>query len=147
MESLAIEFSTGLFRSTSNFFVKKKIFSMNDILILLVLGLIAGVFSGMVGIGGGVIMVPALIYFLGFSQTQAQGTTLFMFLFPIGLLGVYNYWKEGCVDWRVASVMAITFFMGSFFGSKMAISIDQSLLKKIFACFLIVVAIKMLWGK
>ena len=76
----------------------KKPMNITIILILLTVGLAAGFLSGLVGIGGGIIIVPVLIYFLGFSQHQAQGTTLFMFLLPIGVLGVLNYHKQGFVD-------------------------------------------------
>ncbi|HNO70183.1 MAG TPA: sulfite exporter TauE/SafE family protein [Bacteroidia bacterium] len=120
---------------------------MDNIFILLSIGLAAGIFSGMVGIGGGTIIVPALIYFLGFSQYQAQGTTLLMMLFPIGALAVYNYWNAGYVDWKAGCIMAGTFFIGGYFGSKFAIFLDQAVLKKIFACFLVLLAIKMLFEK
>lgn len=120
---------------------------MDNIFILLSIGLAAGILSGMVGIGGGIVIVPALIYFLGFSQYQAQGTTLLMMLFPIGALAVYNYWNAGYVDWKVGCIMAGTFFIGGYFGSKFAISLDQAVLKKIFACFLVLLAIKMLFEK
>jgi len=120
---------------------------MNDILILLALGLAAGILSGMVGIGGGIVIVPALVYFLGFSQHSAQGTVLFMFLLPIGVLGVYNYWQSGYIDWKVACIMAITFLAGSFIGSKMAIVIDQNLLKKVFGVVIFLVSLKMIFGK
>src|ERR1700741_1731283 len=95
--------------------------SMNEILILLVVGLAAGMLSGMVGVGGGIIIVPALVYFLGFTQHSAQGTTLFMFLFPIGILGVMQYYKAGHVDWKTAGIMALTFIIGSYLGSKWAL--------------------------
>ncbi len=120
---------------------------MNEILILLALGLVAGILSGMVGIGGGIVIVPALIYFLGFSQHSAQGTVLFMFLLPIGILGVFNYWQAGHVDWKVACIMGITFLAGSFIGSKTAIAIDQSLLKKIFGVIIFLVSLKLIFGK
>ena len=120
---------------------------MNDILILLCLGLAAGILSGMVGIGGGIIVVPALVYFLGFSQHSAQGTVLFMFLLPIGVLGVFNYWQSGYVDWKVGCIMGITFLLGSFIGSKTAIAIDTGLLKKIFGGVLLLISIKMIFGK
>lgn len=120
---------------------------MNDIIILLVLGLIAGVLSGMVGIGGGIIIVPALVYFLGFSQHSAQGTVLFMFLLPIGILGVYNYWSAGHIDWKVACIMATTFLLGSFIGSKTAIAVDQATLKKIFGVILFFVSLKLIFWK
>lgn len=120
---------------------------MNDIIILLAVGLAAGLLSGLVGIGGGIIIVPVLVYFLGFTQQQAQGTTLFMFLFPIGILGVMNYYKAGAIDWKVAAIIAATFFVGSFFGSKLAISIDQATVKKIFGIIIIALGIKMTFWK
>ena len=120
---------------------------MNDIVILLIIGLVAGILSGMVGIGGGIIVVPALVYFLGFSQHSAQGTVLFMFLLPIGILGVLNYWQAGFVDWKVACVMAVTFLAGSFIGSKTAIVVDQQLLKRIFGVVIFFLSLKMIFGK
>ena len=120
---------------------------MNEIFILLALGLAAGILSGMVGIGGGIVIVPALVYFLGFSQHIAQGTVLFMFLLPIGVLGVFNYWKEGYVDWKVACIMAITFLVGSFIGSKTAIAIDQTTLKRVFGVIIFLLSLKMIFGK
>jgi len=120
---------------------------MNDIIILLAVGLAAGFLSGLVGIGGGIIIVPVLVYFLGFTQQQAQGTTLFMFLFPIGILGVMNYYKAGAIDWKVAAIIAATFFVGSFFGSKLAIGIDQATVKKIFGIIIIALGIKMTFWK
>ena len=124
-----------------------KTLSMNDIAILLLIGLVAGILSGMVGIGGGIIVVPALVYFLGFSQHSAQGTVLFMFLLPIGILGVFNYWQAGFVDWKVACVMAVTFVAGSFIGSKTAIAVDQQLLKRIFGVVIFFLSLKMIFGK
>ena len=124
-----------------------KKFTMNEIILLLIIGLIAGFFSGLVGIGGGIIIVPFLVFYLHLSQQQAQGTTLFMFLFPIGILGVYNYYKAGYVDWRAAAFMAITFFVGSFFGSKIAVTIDQQTVKKVFGIFVILIGIKMAFFK
>ncbi len=120
---------------------------MNEIIILLSIGLIAGFFSGLVGIGGGIIIVPVLVYFLHFTQQQAQGTTLFMFLFPIGILGVYNYYKAGYMDWKAAAFMGLTFVIGSFFGSKIAVSIDQQTVKKVFGIFVILIGIKMAFFK
>ena len=120
---------------------------MNDMIILLSLGLVAGVLSGMVGIGGGIVIVPALVYFLGFSQHSAQGTVLFMFLLPIGILGVYNYWQAGHIDWKVAGIMATTFVIGSFIGSKTAIAIDQVTLKRIFGVILFFLSLKMIFWK
>ncbi len=131
-----------IFKITMN-----KKYTMNEIIILLTIGLVAGFFSGLVGIGGGIIIVPVLVYYLHFSQQQAQGTTLFMFLFPIGILGVYNYYKAGYIDWKAAAIMAITFLAGSFFGSKIAVTIDQQTVKKVFGIFVILIGIKMAFFK
>jgi uncharacterized membrane protein YfcA len=119
----------------------------SQVIWLLVMGLAAGVISGMVGIGGGTILVPAMVYILGFSQHQAQGTTLAMFLIPIGILGVYNYWKGGYVDVKTALIMAITFVAGSYFGSKISISLEAETVKKIFGIFLAVLSVKMIFFK
>ena len=118
-----------------------------SIAILLAIGAIAGFLSGMVGIGGGVIIVPVLVFFLGFTQHMAQGTTLFLFLIPIGILGVINYYKTGNVDMKAAFIMASTFVIGSYFGSKLAISIDQQMIKKVFGVIMILLALKMIFGK
>ena len=120
---------------------------MSTTIILLIVGLIAGMLSGMVGIGGGIVIVPALVYFLGFSQHTAQGTTLAMFLLPIGILGVYSYYKVGYVDMKVALIIAATFVVGSYFGSKIAISLDQSVVKKVFGVIMLLVSLKMIIGK
>lgn len=120
---------------------------MTSILILLAVGLIAGALSGMVGIGGGIIIVPALVYFLGFSQHQAQGTVLFMFLLPIGILGVMNYYNAGHIDFKTAFIIASTFVIGSYFGSKISIAIDQQTLKKVFGVIILLLSLKMIFGK
>lgn len=120
---------------------------MNELMILLALGLVAGILSGMVGIGGGIILVPALIYFFGFSQHTAQGTVLFMFLMPIGILGAFNYWQAGHIDWKVACIMCTTFIAGSFMGSKIAISVDALTLKRIFGAVIFLLSLKMMYGK
>ena len=120
---------------------------MQSVYILLIVGLLAGALSGMVGIGGGIIIVPVLVYFLGFSQHQAQGTTLFMFLLPIGILGVFNYYKEGYVDYRTALIVASTFVIGSYFGSKWAIALDQKTVKQVFGAIMVLLGIKMIFWK
>lgn len=120
---------------------------MQSVLILLVVGLLAGFLSGMVGIGGGIIIVPVLVYFLHFTQHQAQGTTLFMFLLPIGILGVMNYYKAGYVDFKTAFIIGSTFVLGSYFGSKFAISIDQKTVKQIFGVIIVLLGIKMIFFK
>jgi uncharacterized membrane protein YfcA len=112
--------------------------------ILLVIGLAAGVFGGMVGLGGGVIMIPALIYFLGMSQIEAQGTSLAVMLPPVGLFAVMNYYKAGHLNFKYALLIAIAFTIGGYFGSKIALNLPISMVKKIFAFALIIIAVRMI---
>jgi uncharacterized protein len=119
--------------------------SVQTILILILIGIGAGVLSGMVGIGGGIIIVPSLVYFLGFSQKMAQGTSLGILLLPIGILAVLQFYKAGYIDMKTVWIVAIGFLAGSYFGSKIALSLPQETVKRIFAIFLILIAVKMLF--
>lgn len=120
---------------------------MTTIMILLCIGLMAGVLSGMVGVGGGIIIVPALVYFLSMTQHQAQGTSLAVLLLPVGIFAVFNYYKAGYVDIKSTLIIASTFLIGGFIGSKIAIAIDQNTVKKVFGVILLLVAFKMILGK
>ena len=119
--------------------------AIQTILILIVVGICAGMLSGLVGIGGGIIIVPALVYFLAFSQKMAQGTSLGILLLPIGLLAVAQYYKQGYIDLRVVLIISLAFFFGSYFGSKIALTLPQETVKKIFAVFMLLLALKMLF--
>ena len=119
---------------------------METIFFLICIGLAAGILSGILGIGGGVIMVPLLLL-LGFSQYQAQGTSLAAMLPPVTLLAVLQYAKNGYVDWKMALIISATFIIGGLLGSKIAVMIDERLLKRLFGCLLLVVAVKMIVGK
>ncbi len=121
--------------------------STSMILILIVIGIITGVMAGMLGIGGAIIMIPALVFLLGISQQTAQGTSLAVMLPPIGIIAAYNYYKAGHVNIRFAIILAIFFLVGSYFGSKLALTIPQPILKKIFGILLLLVAAKMLFSK
>lgn len=121
--------------------------SIFDISLLLAIGLFAGFLSGLIGIGGGIVIVPLLVYFMSMNQKTAQGTTLFMFLLPIGILGVYNYHKAGHIDIKTAAIMAITFMVGSYLGSRTAINMDTRWVKQVFAVAIILIGIKMFFGK
>ena len=114
------------------------------ILILSLIGLAAGMLSGLIGVGGGIIVVPALVYFLGFSQYQAQGTSLGLLLLPVGILAVMNYYNKGQIDIKVVGIMAIAFIVGGWLGSKLALSISETIVKRIFAVILFYTAFKML---
>ncbi len=118
--------------------------SSQIIIILSLIGLVAGMLSGLVGVGGGIIIVPALIYFLGFTQLQAQGTSLGLLLLPVGILAVLNYYHQGYIDIRVIGIMAIAFVLGGWLGSRMALTISELMVKRIFAVLLFYTAIKML---
>ena len=114
---------------------------------LVLIGLLAGFFSGTLGIGGSVVMIPLMLLWLNFSQHEAQGTSLAVLAVPVTLLAAYNYYQEGHVNWKYAAIIAITFIIGGYLGSKLAISINQALLKKIFGGVLLLVALKMILGK
>lgn len=118
------------------------------IIILILIGIAAGTLGGLVGLGGGIVIVPALIYFLGFNQFQAQGTSLAMIMLPVGFLGVIQYYKQGYVDFSLVVWLAMGFVLGSFLGSKITLALPQETVKKIFAVLLIILALKMLfWDK
>jgi uncharacterized membrane protein YfcA len=119
--------------------------TIQTILLLAIIGLAAGILSGMIGIGGGIIIVPALVFVLGFTQQQAQGTSLGLLLLPVGILAVMNYYKQGFIDIKVVGIMCATFILGGWLGSKIALSLPQETVKKIFAVVLIIVAVKMLF--
>lgn len=119
---------------------------MSTILFLICIGLLAGFLSGILGIGGGVVMVPLLIL-VGFTQHQAQGTSLAAMIPPVTLLAVLQYSKAGHVDWKMALVISATFIIGGLFGSKLAVAINEQLLKRIFGGLMLCIALKMIFGK
>jgi uncharacterized protein len=118
-----------------------------EILILLFVGLIAGLISGFLGIGGGIVIIPALVYLLGYSQQNAQGTSLGLLLPPIGLLAVINYHKGGFVNIKAAAIMCVTFIIGSYISSKIVVDLPESIVKKSFAVFLLFYAMKLFLEK
>lgn len=121
--------------------------SVVTIILLIVIGIAAGMLSGLVGVGGGIVIVPALVYLLAFSQKQAQGTSLAILLLPIGILAVLNYYKDPQVnlDVKVVALIIVGFLAGSYFGSKLALALPDATVKKIFAIFMLLIAIKMLF--
>lgn len=114
-------------------------------IILLMVGLMAGVLSGFVGVGGGIIIVPAMIYFLSMSQFQAQGISLAVLMLPVGVLGVMNYYKAGHVNFNYAFIIAAGFLVGSYFGSKYALKLPEHKIKFIFGLLMLVIAFQLLW--
>lgn len=124
--------------------------TVTTIIILIIIGLSAGILSGLVGVGGGIIMVPLFVLFLGLTQHNAQGLSLAVMLPPVTFLAVYNYHTAGNggnIDWRVAITVSILFIIGGFLGSKIALQIDQRMLRKIFGVFMLIVAIRLIFTK
>ncbi len=121
--------------------------NISTFIILIVIGLLAGILSGLVGVGGGILMIPLLIIFLGLSQHQAQGTALFAMLPPIGILAAINYYKEGFVKWEYAIVIAFTFVIGGYLGSKLSLSLPPQMVRRIFGVIMLLGAIKLISSK
>ena len=113
----------------------------------ILIGLSAGIISGLIGIGGAVIMIPALVLILKFTQHLSQGTTLAAMVPPIGILAAYEYYKNGYVDIPVAAFIALGFIVGGFIGAKFAVNLDDALLKKIFGFILLLISLRMILGK
>lgn len=119
---------------------------VNTILILLIIGILAGILSGMIGVGGGIIIVPALVYFMGMSQHGAQGTSLALMLPPIGILAAMNYYKAGALNIKYALIISIAFILGGYIGSKISISyISEESMKRIFGIIMLVASIKLVF--
>ncbi|HMP92285.1 MAG TPA: sulfite exporter TauE/SafE family protein [Phnomibacter sp.] len=119
------------------------------IVLVMAIGLIAGIASGLVGIGGGIILVPAMVYFLHYSQHQAQGTSLGVLMFPVVILGFYKYYHElkgspSPIDFKVVGLLALGFIAGAYLGGSLAIKLNQDVLKKVFGALLLYTGFKML---
>ena len=114
---------------------------------LIGLGLVAGGLSGLIGIGGGVIIIPALVLIFGLSQKMAQGTTLALLVLPIGIFAALTYYRHGFVDVKFATLIIIGFVIGSIIGAKFAVRLPVEILTKIFAITIILIGIKMLFTK
>jgi uncharacterized membrane protein YfcA len=117
---------------------------MNALLSYLALGFAAGSFSGLVGLGGGVVLIPALVYLFKLSQHQAQGTTLAILVPPIGLLAAWTYYKQGYVDLKIAALVCAGFFLGGLLGAKLAVGLSGAALKKVFGAALVLIGLEML---
>jgi uncharacterized membrane protein YfcA len=119
--------------------------NIQEILLLIAIGIAAGMLSGMFGIGGGVIMVPAMVFLLGMTQHSAQGTSIGLMLLPIGILAAYNYHKEGNLNIQYGLVIAAAFVIGGYFGSKISLGLSETFLKKGFGILMMVLAVKMIF--
>ncbi len=121
--------------------------NLSVVISLVIIGLLAGLLSGLLGVGGSLIMIPLMVVLLGYSQHEAQGTSLAVLAIPVTFLAAYNYYSEGYVNWKFALVIALSFVIGGYLGSKFAISINQNVLKRIFGIILLIAAYKMFFGK
>ncbi len=129
-----------------NLFQKNMDMTTSSILILIMIGLVAGLLSGFVGVGGGMIIVPGLVFLLGASQMTAQGTSLALLMFPVGILGVMNYYKTGNVNFQYVIIMGLAFVLGSYFGSKWALKISEQKVKLVFGIFLLYMSVRMIYN-
>ena len=118
-----------------------------NVILYLILGFATGVFSGIFGLGGGIIVIPALVFIFGLTQHQAQGTTLAMMVPPIGLLAAWTYYKEGFVDLKIAALLCIGFFVGGLLGAKFVVGLSDPLLRKIFGFVLLLISVRMIFAK
>ncbi|MCB8994384.1 MAG: sulfite exporter TauE/SafE family protein [Bacteroidales bacterium] len=121
--------------------------SITQLIIIILVGILGGFASGIFGIGGGIIIVPALVFLVGMTQQEAQGTSLTMMLAPIGILGVINYYKAGYVNMKYAVILMIAFLLGSYFGSKLAIHIEGKALRQAFGVLTVLMGMKLIFGK
>ncbi len=118
-----------------------------QLIILIIIGLLSGVLAGVFGVGGAIIVIPALVFILGLTQHQAQGTSLAFMLPPVGILATWNYWKAGYVNWKFALVLSLTFVVGAYLGSRFTVNISDKMLRKIFGILMIAMALKMIFSK
>ena len=118
----------------------------STLLILLSIGLGAGMLSGFVGIGGGVVIVPALVFLLGLSQHEAQGTSLFVLVMPVVFLALTNYWKTGNVNWKYGLIIALAFVIGGYFGSKLSLKLSPQIVKLVFGLLMAYVSFQLIFS-
>ena len=121
--------------------------TMTKAMMFILLGLVTGTLSGLIGIGGGVILVPALIFIFGFTIHQAQGTTLALLVPPIGILAAWTYYRQGYVDLPVAAYICLGFLAGGLLGAKIATSIPGHLLERIFGVALLLISLRMIFSR
>jgi len=119
----------------------------NEIITLALIGISAGIVSGLLGVGGAIIIVPALVFFFGMTQHQAQGTSLAVLLLPVGFLAFWNYYKQGHVNFRFAIVVMLAFFIGGYLGSLAAVHIPAKALRIGFGMLIVVLGIRMIFSK
>lgn len=120
---------------------------IQQITLIALIGLTAGLLGGVMGLGGAIIIIPALVLGLGYSQQMAQGTTLMMMVLPVGALAAFQYYQKGLVDVKAAIIMGVFFFVGGYFGARFATRLPQDILRKVFSALLVAIALKMWFQK
>jgi len=120
--------------------------TIQTVILLILIGLFAGAMSGFIGIGGGVVMVPALVYLMGLSQHEAQGTSLILMLPPIGILAVMNYYKAGQLNITYGVIIALAFVIGGYYGSKLSLKLSPAKVKLVFGFLMLYIAGKMIYS-
>ncbi len=118
--------------------------SIQTLLILVLIGVSSGILSGFVGVGGGIIIVPSLVFLLGMTQHQAQGTSLFILLLPVGVLAVWNYMKAGHINWTYGIIVALTFVVGGYIGSRLSLKMSPHSVKYMFGIIMILISLKLI---
>jgi uncharacterized membrane protein YfcA len=117
------------------------------LIILVIVGIMSGLLAGVFGVGGAIIVIPALVFILGLSQHEAQGTSLAFMLPPVGILATWNYWKAGHVNWKIALILSLTFIIGAYLGSHLSINISDKTLRRLFGGLMLLIAFKMIFSK
>lgn len=115
----------------------------SNFFIIALIGIISGILGGILGLGGAIVIIPALAIFLGYSQQLAQGTALIMMVLPVGSLAAYQYYQKGFVDIKAALILGLFFFIGGYFGGKFATQLPELIMKMAFAVILVGIAVKM----
>lgn len=121
--------------------------TVTQFILLAIIGLMAGVLSGTFGVGGAIIVIPALILLMGLTQHQAQGTSLAFMVPPVTLMATINYWKSGYVNWKFALILAVMFFVGTYFGSMISLHLSDKILRKMFGGLMLLIALKIIFSK
>ena len=120
---------------------------LQQIILLCIVGILAGIIAGSLGVGGGILIVPALVLLFGFSQHTAQGTSLAVLLPPVSIFAVIDYHKNGFIDYKAALILVLTFFIGSYLGSVFAVHLPSKTLTRIFGVLMLIAGLRMIFGK
>lgn len=120
---------------------------INQLIILIIIGILAGIIAGTLGVGGGILIVPALVFIFGMTQHEAQGTSLAVLLPPISLFAVFEYQKKGYINYKFVIILIVAFMLGSYLGGLIAVNVPAKTLKKVFGILMLIAGIKMFFDK